>query len=920
MKNKCVITNTRQMNPTVEEHLRSHYVDDAIHTHVSMVQPRGKFQFDRQKLEIFWDTYCQRLMSDDNPILGVAEKPQYYLPVLADVDLKVKDDGIEFDEHLYSSEQVKQVIEVYQSVLRSIVDQCTDDHLLCILLEKPVYYITTGEIVHIKNGFHLHFPNLFLNKADQEVHLIPRVQDLVDKMNIFENLGIKNVIDKACCKVPWLMYKSRKSEDMDPYTVTSVFNSTGNEISLDDAFETYKLYDNNEKLVNIKGRIKEYLPRILSILPYGRMTNEVKQGLSIPTNDKISEKKVKTTNEYNTKSVTESLKISAKLLPMLGQFRSEDRNEWMTIGWVLHNIGNGCSEALEQWMVFSSRSPEKYEESVCIYEWDRMSRKDVTLGTIHYYASIDSPELYKAWKDAKSDELVIDSLDGSHNDIAKIMHAEYGNEFVCGSIANKLWYQFREHRWEEIENGIFLRTKISDTIVKKFNKISLELNNKVMNSSDKAETAMHSIRLKQVHKVIANLKCAPFKCNVMKEAMEVFYDSRFKEKLDKNPYLIGFKNGVYDLKLCIFRPGRPEDFISKCVPINYTEFDESDEEVQNVIEFLNKVFPDSSIRSYFLDTYSDIFVGGNTQKKVYLWTGEGDNGKSITQSIFEKMLGELAIKFNTQYFTGKKIASGSANPELARAAPPVRHATMEEPNADEQLNLGELKKLSGGDSYWARDLFEKGKSTREVFPMFMITFICNKLPKLKYSDKATWNRLRVIPFESVFVDSDQDCPVTFEEQLLQKKFPMDKTFFQKIPGMVEAFAWYLLQWRQKITIRIEPEKVRQATAIYRKQNDIYRQFIEECISEDPTSSLSLTEIYSQFKEWYREGWSNSTIPIKNEVKEYFERLWGDFERGCKWSGYRITTIDEHIATGDAVILNEDDLVDYSEHGKALPPM
>ena len=45
------------------------------------------------------------------------------------------------------------------------------------------------------------------------------------------------------------------------------------------------------------------------------------------------------------------------------------------------------------------------------------------------------------------------------------------------------------------------------------------------------------------------------------------------------------------------------------------------------------------------------------EKKVYLWTGEGDNGKSITQTFFEKMLGELAIKFNTQYFTGKKPRS-----------------------------------------------------------------------------------------------------------------------------------------------------------------------------------------------------------------------------------------------------------------------
>jgi P4 family phage/plasmid primase-like protien len=911
------------MNPTVEDILRLHYVDDAIHTHVSMVQPRGKFQFDRQKLEIFWDIYSNRLLTDDNPILGIAEKPQYYLPVLADVDLKIKDDGsIEFGDHLYNNDQALQVIEVYQSVLRNIVDQCTDNHLLCVLLEKPIYYITTGEIVHAKNGFHLHFPNLFLNKADQEVHLIPRVQEIIDDLKIFESLGISNVIDNSCCKVPWLMYQSRKAEDMKPYKVSKVFNSVGTEISLEDAFSSYKLYDNNEKLIKLEGRVKEYLPRILSIIPYGRMTNEVKQGLAIPINEKQTDKKTrsKENNTYADKSVVDSLKISAKLLTMMAQFRSDVYTEWMTIGWVLYNVGHGCSEALEQWLDFSRCSEVKFEESVCIYEWDRMIKKDLTLGTLHYYASVDSPDIYKKWKDSKSEELIIDSLEGSHNDIAKILYSEYGNEFVCASIANKTWYQFRDNRWEEIEEGIFLRTKISDNIADKYTSICQEINNKIMTSTDKAEAAMHSTRLKQVHKLIANLKCAPFKSNIMKEAMEVFYDRRFKEKLDQDPYLIGFKNGVYDLKACIHRPGRPEDFISKCIPIDYTEFDESDEEVQNIIEFLQKVFPDSSIRRYFLDTYSDVFVGGNSQKKVYLWTGEGDNAKSITQSFFEKMLGELAIKFNTQYFTGKKASSGSANPELARAAPPVRHATMEEPDADEQLNIGELKKLSGGDSYWARDLFEKGKSTREVFPMFMITFICNKLPKLKYSDKATWNRLRVIPFESIFVDSDQECPTTLEEQILQKRFPMDKTFSQKIPGMVPAFAWYLLQWRQKVTIRIEPEKVREATAIYRRQNDIYRQFIEECILDDPKNSLSLTEIYVQFKEWYREGWSNMNVPIKNEVKEYFERLWGESDRGCKWKGYRIMTMDDRIESGETVILDSDDLVDYTEGGKALPPM
>jgi len=303
-----------------------------------------------------------------------------------------------------------------------------------------------------------------------------------------------------------------------------------------------------------------------------------------------------------------------------------------------------------------------------------------------------------------------------------------------------------------------------------------------------------------------------------------------------------------------------------------------------------------------------------------MWTGEGDNAKSITQKFFELMLGELAIKFNTQYFTGKKVASGSANPELSRAAPPVRHATMEEPDADEQLNIGELKKLSGGDSYWARDLFERGKSTREVFPMFTLTFICNKLPKLKYSDKATWNRIRVIPFESTFVDPSEPCPETLDEQLRQKRFPMDKEFGKKIPNMVSAFAWYLLQWRQKVSVRVEPAKVREATAIYRRQNDIYRQFIEESITEDKNASINITEMYAQFKEWFKEGWPNMSLPIKNEVKEYFDRLWGDADRGVKWIGYRIRTLQDDVDSGEVIILEEDDLVKYQTDGAAAPPM
>ena len=911
------------MNPSVEQILRENYVDGVFHTHVSMLQPRGKFQFNREKLESFWDVYCEKIIENEDAIVGVAEKPQHYMPVLADVDLKVKEtDDIEFAEHLYNESHVKQLIDVYQSVLRNIVDGCTDEHLLCVLLEKPMYYISAGATSYAKNGFHLHFPNLFLSKIDQEVHLIPRVKDATQELRIFGDLGYEDssvVIDKACCTVPWLIYGSRKSEDMDPYKVTKVFTSDGSEISLEEAFRNYRIYDMREKTIAIRDRVKFFLPRILSIIPYGRPTQEVVQGLISPLKGKLQEQKVKNKKPLKV-SVEEDLKTAEKILPMLADFRAEERNEWVTIGWILYNIGDASPQALDLWMDFSARCEEKYDEANCIYEWERMVKKDLTLGTLKYFASIDSPQLYKEFKKEQAEHYVKESLNGSHNDVAKVLFSEYGTEFVCASIAGKTWFQFRDHRWEEIEEGVFLREKISEDVVLKYSEMGSDLFAKLAGNHDKGEEAMFNARLKQVQKIINNLKASPYKSNIMKEAMEVFYDRRFKQKLDQNPYIIGFKNGVYDLKLNEFRSGRPEDFVNKNMPIEYKEYNESDEIVQNVIEFLIKVFPDESIRTYFLDTYSDIFVGGNKQKKVYMWTGEGDNAKSITQKFFELMLGELAIKFNTQYFTGKKVASGSANPELSRAAPPVRHATMEEPDADEQLNIGELKKLSGGDSYWARDLFERGKSTREVFPMFTLTFICNKLPKLKYSDKATWNRIRVIPFESTFVEPSEPCPSTLEEQLRQKRFPMDKEFGKKIPDMVSAFAWYLLQWRQKVSVRVEPAKVREATAIYRRQNDIYRQFIEESITEDKNASLTITEMYAQFKEWFKEGWPNMSLPIKNEVKEYFDRLWGDAERGVKWNGYRIRTLQDDVDSGDVIILEDDDLVKYESDGAAAPPM
>ena len=81
------------MNPVISQNLENYRVSNNMHTHVSMISPKGKFQLNRQNLENFWDIYSELMINnkDIDIISGVAEKPQNYLPVLVDVDLKIED-------------------------------------------------------------------------------------------------------------------------------------------------------------------------------------------------------------------------------------------------------------------------------------------------------------------------------------------------------------------------------------------------------------------------------------------------------------------------------------------------------------------------------------------------------------------------------------------------------------------------------------------------------------------------------------------------------------------------------------------------------------------------------------------------------------------------------------------------------------
>lgn len=873
---------------SIHSFLQKYKTTEEEYTHVSLIYPKGKYLIKDEDCEKFWNIY-----NKDKNNKGLCELASYTnnLPILVDIDLKKEmEEKIELNNIrvLYTLDHVKQIINIYQRVLRDIIENLDERHLVCLLLEKIPYYSKKN----LKNGFHLHFPFIFLDKLKHESDLIPRIRleiKKLDKTSELPSCFTEQSLDRCYIRNPWLLYGSGKDGGM-PYKITCALDEKGRVIEeWSNVLENYQIFDIKNQRIHIDiSEIDEYLPRILSIYNQGRKSYiyEIKKNLPTFSNhgNKKSLSLITNSNKENSINIENTMiDLVDNLMNCLKDSRADDRNEWIQIGWILYNIFKGNKTGYNRWIEFSKRSV-KFQETVCIYEWNRMLLKDISIASLKYLARDDNEILYNEIMKEYTESYIDRSLklDGTHHDLAMALYEKYDSIYICASMTHKIWFEFKDHIWTKIDAGYTLSQKISSELVERYEEINKSIYKKIldMTCTDEENITNEKKKIKAVQKMIKNLKSNPFKTNIMKECMETFYRNDFLAKLDCDPYLIAFKNGVYDIKNHVFREGRPTDYLSLKMNINYHDHYKDDgKEIREIEHYFMQIFPDEELRDYFLDSSAEIFIGGNFNKVVQIWSGEGNNGKSITQSIFEQMLGPYNVKLPTALITGKRTQSSAANPELVRAGNGVRFAMIQEPDQKDTVNIGILKELSGNDTFFARGLYKEGQ---EINPMFKLVLICNEPPKLTYSDKAAWNRIKMIPFESTFT---QDAPDDWDEQLKQKKFPMDLKFRDKIPRMIEPLAYYLLKrLKEKPETKKLPLKVTLATENYKKKNDIYKQYLDEWIEYQDNKFCNSSELYISFREWQKESCPNHTCPDRNEFIDYVVRLWGKMDTKDGWFG------------------------------------
>jgi P4 family phage/plasmid primase-like protien len=806
-------------------------------THTSMGKPTGSYYIENENIDIFNELYQKAIF--DGKTLHITEKHDDIGPIIIDLDFKYE---FEVNERQHNKDFVKKIVKMYNETILELLDiNEHDNRLESFVFERNQAYKTKGIT---KDGIHILYPKIVTSPEVQyyireiilkkisglleEIPLINKPYDVVDKSVIFNT--------------NWLLYGSSKP-NLDPYILKYIFNSKLNEVEP----ESYNFDMNIVKFFSIRNKKQNELINVKENKAHLIENVHVKS---------------KTLKQKSVKIFNDDIELLRSIIELLNDDRAESYADWIGVGWALHNIDPNSQELLDLWIDFSKRSP-KFKDGSCEKEWFKSRDEGYGIATLHYWAKVDNTEKYKKIMEDNLDKYIEKSIKTpTHCDIANVLYKLFKYDF---KYSGQEWYKFENHVWYREMDGICLRSKISTDlceiyfkIISKYNKIQTSNN---MNISDEEKEEFKN-KGKEILEIIKKLKTTSFKDNILKECKELFYDKDFMNKLDNNPYLIGFKNGVYDLKTGELREGHPDDYIQMTTGIDKIDFEETNEHWGDLKHFIDTVFYEEEMRNYFLTYFASCLQGHNAEEKFRIWTGVGSNGKSKILELFVNSIGEYSIKFPITMLTGKRAASNACTPEIVQSKG-KRFGYFEEPSENEKINAGLLKEFTGGDKIKARGLH---KEPIEFKPQFKLALLCNEMPEVPPYDNGTWRRMEVIEFKSKFCENPRE----------PNEFPIDKYLSEKLKNWKELFIALLLDVYykdyRKNSIKV-PIEVIKFTLEYQKQCDLYTDFITENLEDtkDDNDIIELNELYDEFKTWYEETFSNNKYPSKVEFKKYLKK-------------------------------------------------
>ncbi len=547
------------------------------------------------------------------------------------------------------------------------------------------------------------------------------------------------------------------------------------------------------------------------------------------------------------------------LMKLLSPSRAFSYQDWMDVGWCLYSVTKGSLQGFELWDAFSKEGGSyKYSMLTCIEKWSEMHVGDKTIASLHFWAKLDNPEKYKE-QIRRNVTGLISYCDGTHSSIARVAYTMLKGKHVKDSS----WYYFDDNLWKIDYEVTKLRLQLTYNVYEAFIKHSKNFEaiaNTSEDSGNKEDYLKTAENLKTYGKSIRN---NTIKNHLVRELVDLMYDSEFINHLDTNPNFIAFTNGVWLLKEKQFRPLTSEDMVSKSVGYNFNA--ERNQEIAEIIYgYWKKMHPNEEQRNYVLQTFARQLYGDACMNKFHVHAGyraDAQNGKSKFFEILSATLGDYAKKFQVQHLTQKKrIEVGKAVPDFEEWKG-ARILFCEEPNRDDVLNSGVLKDYTGGGEMIYRPLYGE---IHRFKPMFKMHLLCNEPPTIEGEDSGIRRRIHKIDYISKFVEPQH-------VKVDQHFYPIDDYLINNMINNTDYKMEFLHilfdHYDHNFKFDNLPESVKDTTNKYISENDRFAGFFNSCTEESKDSFFTLKQIKSKYR--MSEYYDPQKIIKSNDLVKYF---------------------------------------------------
>lgn len=610
---------------------------------------------DHQK---FLNLYCKIFQHAD---FSLSEKQCEVGPLMTDYDFVF---GAEHTSRMYTMDDIERVVAVLNEIICETMD-VSEDEVIAFVTEKnrpTIEYekddsdegtATPREhkIKRVKDGFHICY--IIPMTINQRQFIYHKLKETAERDNIFENIPFTNSYDdildvSTISRNNWMMYGSYKQPNGQRYKLTKVYKSNMSEEDIDNytpedlvtLFSVRQFDDDDQIGIRVEAQ------------------NEFLKFSQLETRKKENKKKM-TGNMQPIAGTTRASSLVQKAKKLVAILNPEKRayqySDWTHLCWTLRSIDDSL---YDDFIEISGKAPN-FDKLACNKLWADKKQYPWTIGSLYHWAKEDNPEKYKEILRESNAELIQRAEDGSDTSIAKLIYAMYPNTFVCSSIKDSQWYEFKNHRWRVTDKAYALHPIISDEISGMLmdaatNSLSL---GKGIDAGERDKCITKGTTLAKMSRKLCDMS----KMNTVVAACAgLFLDEKFEDNLDSNLKLIGFNNGVYDLTTMKFRNGTPDDLVSLTTGYDYVEFTGKEPVFSEIEDYFDKIQTNKNIREYLL-RYIAGTLDGTQMQKVHFWTGSGCHSADT-----EILMYDGSVKCAKDVCVGDQLMGDNSTPRNVR--------------------------------------------------------------------------------------------------------------------------------------------------------------------------------------------------------------------------------------------------------------